>query len=477
MTVTEPAPWTDAANPWLTGRFAPVFDERTDTGLEVSGELPAGLRGAFVRNGPNPMFPPLVRYHLFDGDGMVHGVWFDGEGGASYANRWVRNPGLDAEQAAGHALFGGLSEFRLPPDDVFASVGPMKNTSNTHVIGHAGRLLTLMEGMGPIELAPDLSTIGPYDFGGHLRGSMTAHPKVDPVTGELVFFGYSPMAPYLRVHTASADGELTWSTVVELPGPVMMHDFVVTASRVVLFDLPAVFDLDALLTGGTGIYWAPERGARIGVLERGAPGTEVRWFEVDPFWVFHFLNAHDTVGVDGDPTGPIEVTGCRADRLNTSFDEAGLDEPIRPHLHRWRIDPDAGTVTDEALDDRPTDFPRLDDRRAGLANRYGYSAHTASWTEVDAAFDGVIRFDLATGTSEVHRFGEGQLGGETVFAADPAAADEGAGWLLNFVHDLAEDRSSVVVIDAPTLQEVARVHLPRRVPFGFHGSFLPELSA
>ncbi|HRW38908.1 MAG TPA: carotenoid oxygenase family protein [Aquihabitans sp.] len=466
-TASRAAAFAATGNPWLAGHFAPVGDERDDRDLEVTGSLPAGLRGAFLRNGPNPMFPPLGRYHLFDGDGMVHGLWLDGEGGARYANRWVRNAGLAAEEAAGHALFGGLSDFRLPPDEVFATVGPIKNTSNTHVIGHAGRILTMMEGVGPMELASDLSTIGPYDFDGALVGSMTAHPKLDPVTGELVFFGYSPVAPYLRVHAADADGALTWSTVVELPGPVMMHDFVVTETRVVIFDLPAVFDLHAMVAGQPGIFWAPERGCRIGVLARGAPGETVRWIDVDPFWVFHFLNAHDR------PDGSIEVTGCRADRLNTSFGEDGMDEPVRPHLHRWRIDPAAGTVADEALDDRPTDFPRIDLRHEGRANRYGYSGHTAAWTEDAASFDGVIRWDLETATSEVHRYGDGQVCGETVHAPDLDDAAEGSGWLVNFVHDLAADRSSMVVLDAGTLDEVARVHLPRRVPFGFHGSWLP----
>jgi len=325
----------------------PVDDELSIAALRVTGALPEGLRGAFLRNGPNPQFPPIGRYHLFDGDGMIHGVTFDGEGGASYANRWVRSAGFEAERAAGRALFGGLSEFAMPPDDIFARVGPIKNTANTHIVSHAGHLLALMEGLGPIEVADDLTTIGPFDFDGRLAGSMTAHPKTDPVTGEMVFFGYSPVAPYLRVHSSDRSGELTWSTVVELPGPVMMHDFVVTESRVVIFDLPAVFDLHALLRGETAIFWDPARGARVGVLDRGAPGS-----------------------------------------------------------------------------------------------------------------------------SEYRRFGANVTCGETVFAPDPDDPAEGSGWLLNFVHDHDADESMVAVLDAPTLEPVATVHLPRRVPFGFHGSYV-----
>jgi len=455
-----------STNPWLAGQYAPVHDELDVEGLRVSGTLPAGLRGSFLRNGANPAFPPIGRYHIFDGDGMVHGLTFDGEGGASYRNRWVRTPGLLAEQAAGKALFGGLSEFHMPPPEVMASVGPMKNTANTHVVRHAGRILALMEGAKPVELDPRLDTLGEYDFDGRLAGPMTAHPKHDPVTGEMVFFGYGLRPPYLRVHAADADGTLTWSTEVELPGPVMMHDFVVTATKVVLFDLPAVFDMDAMLSGGEGIRWEPDHGARIGVLERGAPGDTVAWIDVDPFWVFHFLNGHD----DGEG---IVVTGCRAERLNTSFGEHALAEPVHPHLHRWRIDPVAGVVKDEPLGDDPVDFPRVDDRHETRDAAAGYMGFTRMWDEVEAEFCGVVRHDLRTDTSIRASYGADATSGEPVFAPDVDADDGESGYVLNWVHDRAADESSVVVLDGATLDEVARVHLPRRVPSGFHGSFLP----
>lgn len=469
MTARSDAPVDPiAASPWLQGTFAPITDERDDADLPVSGSLPAGLRGTFLRNGPNALFPPIVRYHLFDGDGMLHGLTFDGDGRASYANRWIRSKGLEAEIEAGGALFGGISEFRLPPDDVFATAGPMKNTANTHVVRHAGRTLALMEACPPTEIAADLSTVGEYDFGGALQGPMTAHPKIDPTTGEMVFFGASPFPPFLRVHSVAPDGRLTWSTEVDLPASVMMHDFVITETKVVIFDLPAVMDVQALVAGDTGFYWDADRGARIGVLDRGADGSTTRWIEVDPFWVFHFLNAFETAGGD-----VIEVVGCRSSQLNASFDETEVPASVQPMLHRWRIDLVDGTVTDEQLDDRPTDFPRINDAYAGLAHRYGYGGHSTGFADGEPPFDGVTKFDLRTGATTTRRYGPSQVCGEAVFAADPSSSAEDGGWLLNFVHDRATDRSDVVVLDAGTLDEVARVHLPRRVPFGFHGSFLP----
>jgi carotenoid cleavage dioxygenase len=458
-----------APEPWLSGHLAPVHDELDVAGLRVSGDLPPGLRGSFLRNGANPAFPPLGRYHVFDGDGMVHGLELDGEGGARYRNRWVRSAGFLAEQRAGHALFGGLSDFRLPPDDVLAEVGPMKNTANTHVVRHAGRILALMEAAKPVELTPELETVGEHDFGGLLKGPMTAHPKADPTTGELVFFGYSPVPPFLRVHSADAEGRLTWSTEVELPRAVMMHDFVVTPTKVVLFDLPAVFDLDAMLSGGEGIRWEPGNGARIGVLERGAAGDTIAWIEVDPFWVFHFLNAHD----DGDA---VVVEGCRASRLNTTFGDTPLTEPVPPLLHRWHIDPVSGSVKDEPLDDRPGDFPRVDERFGGLDAPAGYLARSRDWGVDEVDFDGVVRLDLRTGSRTVATYGADAVGGEPVFAPDPDAADGTSGWVLSWVHDRVADESAVVVLDGGSLDEVARVHLPRRVPFGFHGSWLPVLA-
>lgn len=450
---------------WLTGLFQPVADELDVEGLPVTGELPAGLRGDFLRNGPNAAFPPLGRYHLFDGDGMVHGVRIE-DGRVSYRNRWIRSAGLAVERRAGRALYGGLVDFRLPDPEVIAEGGILKNTANTNVVQHAGRIFALLEAAKPTEINRDLETLGEFDYHGALEGPMTAHPKVDPVTGEMVFFGYSPIPPYLRVHSVGPDGTLGWSVEVDLPRPVMLHDFVVTERRVVLFDLPAVFDVAAAMGGGGSIVaWQPEHGARIGVLDRGAPGDSVRWVETDPFYVFHFLNGWD----DGDR---VVVEGCRAPEINIGFDDVASDaEPAT--LHRWTVDVAAGTVTEEQVDDRPGDFPRLDDRRAGRPARYGYTTPFREPDRPGLDFGGVVKYDLPAGTSEVLRWGPGESGGEAVFAPDPDRSDEDAGWLLTFVVDRATRDTDLVVADAAALEEVARIRMPRRVPLGFHAAWLP----
>ncbi len=462
--VRDPSSSSEAPSPWLTGHWEPVHDELLVTDLEVTGAIPPQIRGTYVRNGPNPQFTPLGAYHLFDGDGMLHAVTFD-EGRAGYRNRWVESAGLLAERRAGSALYGGLSEFRMPSPELLAEAGPLKNAANTHVWRHAGRTIALLEAARPTEIDAELATVGEYDFDGKLQGPMTAHPKTDPETGELIFFGYNPFPPFVRYHVADASGRLVTSVPIDLPRAVMMHDFAVSRDHVVLFDLPAVFDVKALLEGRPGVRWEPEHGSRLGVLRRSQPEAGVRWFEVEPFWMFHVLNAHD----DGDV---VVVEACRTTRLNAAFGEDDFEPAPPPTLHRWRIDLATGVVSAEQVDDRPADFPRINDDRAGLDARYGYAGHTRRWGDGTVEFDGITKYDLHRGGAAVLRFGSTEVSGEAAFAPDPERTAEDGGWLMTFVTDKATWASDLVIVDAETLEEAARVHVPRRVPSGFHGTWL-----
>jgi carotenoid cleavage dioxygenase len=453
--------------PFLSGNFAPVLDELDADALPVTGRIPDALQGTYLRNGSNPAFPPLGRYHWFDGDGMIHGLSLEG-GTARYRNRWVRTLGLEEERAAGRALFGGINNFVLPDGELFTKMGgPFKNAANTHVIEHAGKVLALWEGGFPHELTRDLDTVGLWDFCGALVGPMTAHPKIDPVTGEMLFFGYSQFPPYLRFHVADAQGTITRSDDIDLPAGVMIHDFAVTDEHALFLDAPAVFNLEAVMNGEPAIGWKPENGCRIGVLPRAGTIDDLRWYEVEPCFVFHFMNAH----ADGDR---ITIDAARHARLNMPGDIVD-GNAAAPVLARFTVDTATGTARCEQLDDRPIEFPRVDDRRAGLANRYGYCPSGPLDGGDSPVFDRVLRYDLATGACEEHRFGPGRSVGEAVFAADPDGTAEDDGWLLAFVHDANEDRSDFVVLDARdlTADPVAIVHLPRRVPHGFHGSWLP----
>ena len=254
-------------DPYLAGLYAPVAVERDDPQLSVTGRLPEGLAGMYLRNGPNPRFEPKGRYHIFDGDGMLHGLTLDGAGSATYRNRWVRTEGLAVEERAGRGIYGGMAngDFATPEE---TGGGPtMKNVANTNVLRHAGRIFCLWEAGLPTEVTPTLDTLGEYDFGGKLTGPLTAHPKIDPVTGEMFAYGYSAIPPYLRYYVFSADGQLVRSVDIDLPAPVMIHDFAITERHAVFLDAPAIFDFASFVEGGPMLAWKPELGTRIGVFD------------------------------------------------------------------------------------------------------------------------------------------------------------------------------------------------------------------
>uniref|UniRef100_A0AAU2V5M7 Dioxygenase n=1 Tax=Streptomyces sp. NBC_00003 TaxID=2903608 RepID=A0AAU2V5M7_9ACTN len=451
MTATPAAPATPPA-PHLAGNFAPVAEELTTHELTVTGSIPPELTGWYVRNGPNPQ--DAASAHWFFGDGMVHGVRLEGGRARAYRNRWVRTSTF-TDGARVHDRQGNT--------DLTAGA------ANTHVIRHAGRTLALVESSFPYELdcrpGHELETLGAYDFGGRLTTAMTAHPKTCPVTGELHFFGYGMLTPpYLTYHRADAKGELVVSRPVEVPGATMMHDFHLTASHVVFMDLPAVFDLETAMRPGGGLpyRWDAEYGARLGVLRRDDPYGEVRWLTVDPCYVFHALNAYDEPG--GGAGERIVLHVVRYERL-------GVREAT---LWKWTLDLAVGVVREEQLDDQACEFPRVDDRLAGLEARFGHVtvARTPSSGPISGA---LLRYDLRTAAVARHDFGAGRAPAEAAFApADDRPG--GPGWLLSYVYDAARDASDLVILDAENLAAppVATVHLPQRVPFGFHGNWLAD---
>ena len=456
-------------HPLLSGIYEPVRDERDDLGLAVRGEVPEGLRGTFLRNGPNAKFPPTGRYHLFDGDGMLHALRFD-ERGVHYANRWIRTPGLALEEREGRALFGGMTNPSVAEPRVAEENGSgLKNVANTHVVHHAGRTLCLWEAGLPTEVDASLATLGPWDFDGRFHGPMTAHPKLDPETGEMLFFGYSVVAPYLRYHVVDADGKLVRSVDLDLPAPVMVHDFAITADHAVFLDAPAVFDFEAFAAGGEMLAWRPENGARFGVMPRDGAASDMRWFEVEPGYVFHFLNAWS----DGRR---VVVDACRFDELDIALEE-GQEQiaEVPSYLTRYTIDLESGAVREDRIAELPGDFPRVADAVAGREHRYGYVASGATGRQNAGEFDCIVKYDLQRGTSQRHDFGADHVCGEPVFAADPAGRAEDDGWLLTYVIDRATRETEAVVLDARNVaaEPLARIALPRRVPFGFHGSWVP----
>jgi carotenoid cleavage dioxygenase len=455
-----------AVNPFLEGNFAPVHQEIKADELTVIGELPSHLSGMFVRNGPNPQFPPIGQYHWFDGDGMLHGVRIK-DGKASYLNRYVQTRGFKIERDEGRAIWTGILEPSQPDN----SYGSFKNVANTALTWHAGRFLALWEGGAPhaIQL-PDLETTGEYTYNGKLASSFTAHPKIDPVTGEMMFFGYSMFAPpFLQYSIVSPSGELLRTVPIDLPVGVMMHDFAITEHYTIFMDLPVTFRLERMQRGEPGLMFEPTRASRFGILPRHGDNSSIRWFESPACYVFHTLNAYES----GDE---VVLVACRMNSTNVLMsDQTPIEtEGDIARLYRWRFNLNTGTVREEALDERASEFPRVNEQLLGRPMQYGYTALFCA--PPMPLINGLIKYDFSNGNSQIHEFGAGRYGGEAVFVPRPGATAEDDGWLITFVYDEESGTSELVVVNAQdvTATPVARVIVPQRVPYGFHGAWVCE---
>lgn len=433
----------------LLGNGAPVHEELTLTDLRVSGTIPRELDGRYLRNGANPFTG--MSDHPFFGDGMIHGVRLRDGRAEWYRNRYVKTPFIANPQ--------------LDILDLAVALDMASSKANTHVVGHAGKILALEEGHFPYVLDGTLETVGPTDFGGKLTGSFTAHPKICPVTGELLAFGYSAMPPYLTYLRVSADGQLVQREEITVGGPTMMHDFNVTQNFIIFMDLPAVFDMDMALRGEMPIHWDDNYPARLGVMPRNGNDASVVWYDINPCYVFHPMNAYE----DGTR---IVLDVARLDHI---WRDGPMDFPA-PSLYRWTIDTVSGKATEEQIDDRPAEFPRVADSVVGQQHRYGYmmaNATAEAFEDPSITSGAILKYDRISGERTSVDLGRGRMPGESVFVPAANSAAEDDGYLMTYVYDAATDSSDMVIIDAATMssEPVATIHLPR-VPFGFHGNWV-----
>lgn len=443
------------ASPYIAGNYAPVTTEQTLTDLKVVGQIPTELEGRLLRNGPNPLdVADISTHHWFLGDGMVHGVRLS-EGKAQwYRNRYVGS--TRTQQFLGPRGIGPL----------LGGIGP-----NTNVIGHAGKTYALVEGgIKPVEMTYELSTVRTNGFEDSLQNGYTAHPKYDPLTGEMhaICYSYLELGPTVQYVVIGADGKMTKTLPISVPSMPMIHDMALTQNYVVVMDLPVAVDLD-LAFGGSQfpVRWFDDYNPVVGLLPRSAESeVEIIWCSIDPCFAFHPMNAYDT------EDGKVVIDICEYEKI---FD-ADRNGPFRdslPILARWTCDPVTRSVKREVIDDRSHEFPRVAGSALNQPYRFGY---TASVVDESSLNNGpTYKHDLVSGTTIGFDHGAGRESGEPVFVSRQGATSEDDGWIMTMVYDAAKDSSDLVIIDALNFnEEVARVELGVRVPNGFHGNWVRD---
>lgn len=489
------------SNPYLDDFLAPVSAEVTATDLEVTGHLPEHLDGRYLRNGPNPAAEvDPATYHWFTGDGMVHGVALRDGKARWYRNRWVRSPAVC--DTLGESVPG-----RIDPRAGMLAVG-----ANTNVLSHAGKTLALVEGgVANYELTDELDTVGTCDFDGTLSGGYTAHPHRDPRTGELHAVSYSfARGRTVQYSVIDANGHARRTVDLDVAGSPMMHDFSLTDKYVVIYDLPVTFDpvqvlpasvprwlrlptrlvlqsvigrvkipsplvamtnRDTRPSAGFPYAWNANYPARIGVMPREGGNADMRWFDIEPCYVYHPLNAYSEVR-DGSEVLVLDVI-----RYSRMFDRDRRGPgDSQPTLDRWSVNLATGAVTTQRRDDRSQEFPRINETLLGARHRFGYTVgieggfFNAGESKMLSA---LYKHDYATGSAARAELDPDLLLGEMSFIPNPSARAEDDGVLIGYGYHRGRDEGQLLLLEAQTLEPMATVHLPQRVPMGFHGNWAP----
>ena len=423
-------------NVYLQGNYAPVKKEIIENGLKVTGNIPKDLSGLFLRNGPNPLSVPNEEtHHWFMGQGMIHGIRLD-SGNAL----WYKNKSVDGNDSL----------------------------ANTSVISHAGKIYAIVEaGSYPVEIDQELNSLDTKPFYGNKNEGFTAHPKLDPRTGELhaMCYDYANKFNTIDYVVIDKNGLHKKTQTIPFESRSMLHECAITENYVLVLDLSVTFSLERLGGGYFPFSWDDNHQARIGLLDRNDESREVNWFEIDSTYFFHTFNAHE------DQNGNVVLLATAYDRLfDKDWNGPFTESP--PNLTRWILDIKSGKAQFIKLDERSIEFPRIHPDLVSKSNQFGYALASSDTKQPD--FKEIIKYDFINDTSEVYQYGQGNFGAEPVFVAADGGVDEDEGYLLSLVYNLETDRSDLIILNAqePSLGPIATVHLPQRVPFGFHGDWI-----
>ncbi len=462
-------------HPYRNGAWTPVFEELDLDDLEIIGAIPADIDGLYVRNTENPVHDSLGRYHPFDGDGMIHTIRLQ-NGKASYRNRFVRTEGFEAEQTEGGPLWVGImgkpSDSKRPG---WGAHGSVKDSSSTDVVVYAGAILSTFYQCGEgYRLDPEtLETLGTADW--VPEDGISAHPKVDEATGELLFFNYSTKAPYLHYGIVGPDNQLKHFIPIELPGPRLPHDMAFTENYAIFNDCPLYWKPELIERNLYIPAYHPDEPTRFGIIPRMGQPEDIKWFDAKPTYVLHWSNAYedgDEIVLDGyfqnEPVPP-PLTDFPAgyESMGASIDL----HSFKPELHRWRFNLKTGETSEETLfNDYPVEFGMINQQIAGRPYRYVYSVTgEPGWF----LFNGLTKHDLKTGEAEHISFGEQRFGSEAPFIPRPNAQSEDDGYLISFITDMKQDRSECIILDAQNIAAgpVCTIVLPHRISSGTHATW------
>ncbi len=464
-----------SAFPYLQGNYAPVEEER-DIGqdeLVIEGEVPQQLVGAYMRDGANTAYQPNHYVYPLDGDGMVHSVYFN-KGKVEYKNRWVQTSHLMTERKYDRTIYGSVGKLLEVPQDVIDAGGepsPIRNTANTNVLYHGGKLLAMWEGGFPHLLNNDLSTVGLYDYDGALQpgDALTAHPKICPDSGDLISCTQRWDSPNYFLQVFDKNGKHKQTTMVEFERKGIIHDLQITENYVVIFYAPAFHSLEKAMKGEDPFEWQPELGTKIIAIPRDGVSEQIV-FETDPFFSWHYCNGFEEGGkiiIDYIWISSIPFTQAQG---------TGVEKQPR-RMYRMTLDPKTKQVTNEQFSDVFCEFSRVDERLMGKKYRYGFAASSdREWGDAHG-YNCTGRYDFETGETTLWNFGDEANAGEPAYVPNPESSREEDGWITNFVYNPGEG-AFLSLISAGNFEAgpVCKVRIPGRVPNGFHGNWCQDLT-